>query len=89
MPRIESQKANKSQESPEKAICIKKKVLNHISTKFPKFFSVRELKIKYISHTKGHYGQRILNKNSERKAQGGLKRTKGSQSTKKCKMAWE
>ena len=52
-------------------------VLNQMSTKFPKFFSVCELKIKYISHTKGHYGQRILDiKNSERKAQGGLKSTK-------------
>ena len=37
------------------------KVLNHMSTKLPKFFSFRELKIKYISHTKGHYGQRSLN----------------------------
>ena len=67
MPRIEIQKENKSQKYPTKANMYQNKVLNHISTRLPKFFSVRELKIKYISHTKGHYGQRSLNKNSERK----------------------
>ena len=43
------------------------KVLNQMSTKLPKFFSVREMKIKYISHTKGHYGQRSLNKKFRKK----------------------
>ena len=56
MPRIESQKANKSQKISQESNVYQNKVLNHMSTKLPKFFSVRELKIKYISHTKGHYG---------------------------------
>ena len=41
-------------------------VLNQMSTKLPKF-SIRELKIKYISHTKGYYGQKSLNKNFRKK----------------------
>ena len=44
------------------------KVLNHMSTRLSNFFSVREMKIKYISHTKGHYGQRSLNIKFRKKA---------------------
>ena len=33
-----------------------------MSTDCQKFFSVRELKIKCISYTKGHYGWKSLNK---------------------------
>ena len=56
MPRIEIQEAIKSQKNLLRKQYVSNKVLNHISTKLPKFFSVHELKIKYISHTKGHYG---------------------------------
>ena len=58
-------------------------VLNHMSKKLPKFFSVCELKIKYISHTKGHYGWRSLNKKFRKKGmQEDSKRRKKSKSTK-------
>ena len=52
------------------------KVLNHMSTRLPKFFSIREMKIRYIFHTIGHYGYRSLNKNSERRHAGGLRKDK-------------
>ena len=62
------------------------KVLNQISTKLPKFFSVRELKIKDISHTKGHYGQRSLNKKIQKERHaGGLKRKDKSRKPQKVK----
>ena len=60
------------------------KVLNHISTGFPKFFSVCGLKIKYISHTKGHYGQKILNKIQKERHMEDSKEQK-VQKAQKCK----
>ena len=67
------------------------KVLNYMSTKLQKLFSICELKIKYISHTKGHYGQRNLNKKFRKKGmqENSYAKDKSPKKHKKCKMAWE
>ena len=55
MSGIESQKANKSQ-NPLRKQYVSKQSTESYEYKLPKFFFGCELKIKYISHTKGHYG---------------------------------
>ena len=55
MPRIESQKANNSQNLRKKQY-VSRQSIESYQYKVAKKFFVRELKIKYISHTKGHYG---------------------------------
>ena len=55
---------------------------------FPKFFFVCELKLKNISHTKGHWIEEPelkFRKKANRRTQKGTK----VQKHKKCKMAWE
>ena len=42
---LKSKKANKSKKISYESNVYQNKVLNHMSTKLPKFFSVRELKI--------------------------------------------
>ena len=66
------------------------KVLNHLSTKLPKFFSICELKINTFLTQKDTMDRGAWIKNSERKAcrKTHMKSTK-VQKHKKCKMAWE
>ena len=53
---LEKLKAIKSQNSLKKNNTYQSKVSKHEVLNCHKILSVRELKIKYISHTKGHYG---------------------------------
>ena len=55
MPRIDSQKENKSQNLLRNQ-CVSKQSTESYKYKISKVLLIRELKIKYISHTKGHYG---------------------------------
>ena len=56
MPRSESQKENKSRNLLRKQYVSRQSIESDEYKASKKFFSVREMKIKYISHTKGHYG---------------------------------
>ena len=59
------------------------KVLNHMNTKFPKFFFVRELKKSiHLSHKRKLWIEEPKLKNSERRHAGGLRKDKKSKSTK-------
>ena len=66
----------------------KNKVLNHMSTRLPKFFSVHELKIKYISHKRTLW----IEEPEQKFQKEGIKedsRKDKSLKAQKCKMAWE
>ena len=56
MPRIESQKENKSQKTPKKAISIKTKYWPILVQDFQSSSLFLSWKNQYISHTKRHYG---------------------------------
>ena len=55
MPGIKCQRADKSQKLLWKQY-VSKESTEPYKYRIAKFFSIRELKVKYISHTKGHSG---------------------------------
>ena len=90
MPRNEFQKENKSQKIYMKASYIKANAESFVLN-FQNILSVYELKIKYISHTKGHYGIEDPELQFSKKGmqEDSYEKGKKSKSTKSAKMAWE
>ena len=82
-------KENKSKKSPKKAICIKTKYWTIWVQNFQSSSPSVSWKLNTSLTQKDTMDRGAWIKNSVRKAWGGLKRTKKSKSTKKCKMAWE
>ena len=89
MPRNNCRKANKNK-TPIKASYIKADAESSVLN-CQKIFSVRELKIKYISHTKGHYGIEDPELKFSKKGmqEDSYKKGQKPRSTKGAKMAWE
>ena len=90
MPRNECQNANKGLKTPMKASQIKADAESSVLN-CQKILFVRELKIKYISHTKGHYGIEDPELQFSKKGMQEDSYEKGqkSKSIKSAKMAWE
>ena len=89
MPRNDCQKENNNK-TPIKASYAKADAKSSVLN-CQKILSVRELKIKYISHTKGHYGIEDPELKFSKKGMQEDSHEKGqnSKSTKSAKMAWE
>ena len=89
MPRNECQKANKNK-TPIKASYAKADAESYVLN-CQKILSVREMKIKYISHTKGHYGIEDPELKFSKKGilEDSYEKGQKSKSTKSAKTAWE